>query len=84
MTGFNMPPGCSVNDILGNRLEDSAYEAAWTWAEEQLRDLTESEFRRAVLIGKAAVIAESHEIHSLWSAGISEGRLREREDQGDL
>jgi len=29
MTGFNLPPGCSVNDIPGNRPEDIAEEAFW-------------------------------------------------------
>jgi len=28
VTGFNMPPGCSVSDIPGNRPEDLAAEAA--------------------------------------------------------
>lgn len=30
MTGFNMPPGCSVNDIPGNRPEDIEQEALMT------------------------------------------------------
>lgn len=29
MTGFNLPPGCSVSDIPGNRPEDMAEEAWW-------------------------------------------------------
>ena len=29
MTGFNLPPGCSVSDIPGNRPEDEAYEHFW-------------------------------------------------------
>ena len=26
MTGYNLPPGCNVNDIPGNRPEDEPYE----------------------------------------------------------
>lgn len=29
MSGFNLPPGCSVSDIPGNRPEDLAEEAFW-------------------------------------------------------
>ena len=29
MTGFNLPPGCNVSDIPGNRPEDLADEAWW-------------------------------------------------------
>lgn len=29
MTGFNLPPGCNVSDIPGNRPEDLAAEAAY-------------------------------------------------------
>ncbi len=29
MSGFNLPPGCSVSDIPGNRREDLADEAFW-------------------------------------------------------
>lgn len=29
MTGFNLPPGCSVSDIPGNRPEDQAAEALY-------------------------------------------------------
>ena len=29
MTGFNMPPGCSPNDIPGNRPEDTKREELW-------------------------------------------------------
>lgn len=29
MTGWNLPPGCNVSDIPGNRLEDVAEERVW-------------------------------------------------------
>jgi len=29
MTGFNLPPGCRVSDIPGNRPEDDENEAFW-------------------------------------------------------
>jgi hypothetical protein len=29
MTGWNLPPGCNVSDIPGNRPEDEAAEALW-------------------------------------------------------
>lgn len=29
MTGFNLPPGCSISDIPGNRPEDEAEEALY-------------------------------------------------------
>jgi hypothetical protein len=29
MTGWNLPPGCNVRDIPGNRPEDEAAEALW-------------------------------------------------------
>jgi hypothetical protein len=29
MTGFNLPPGCNVSDIPGNRPEDLADEEFW-------------------------------------------------------
>jgi hypothetical protein len=31
MTGWNMPPGCNVSDIPGNRPEDQAEEAFYEW-----------------------------------------------------
>jgi len=48
MSGFNLPPGCSVNDIPGNRPEDGVAERleelfaeAWSYAftEEQILEL---------------------------------------------
>jgi len=29
MTGWNLPPGCNVSDIPGNRPEDLAFEIFW-------------------------------------------------------
>ena len=31
MTGWNMPPGCNVSDIPGNRPEDQEAEAFYDW-----------------------------------------------------
>ena len=76
MTGFNLPPGCSVSDIPGNRPEDIAYEAFWTWVEEHLQDLSAEECRRAVLIGKAAILAERDAVEEMWREGIQEGRAQ--------
>lgn len=36
MTGFNLPPGCKVSDLPGNRPEDEAFEKALQEAEEEL------------------------------------------------
>ena len=58
----NIPPGCSAGSIPGNRAEDVAEDKFWDWAMEHLADLDISERRRAVLIGKAAVLAEQHEV----------------------
>lgn len=35
MTGFNLPPGCNVSDIPGNRPEDLAEEAFWETVDER-------------------------------------------------
>jgi len=29
MTGYNLPPGCNVSDLPGNRPEDVAWERFW-------------------------------------------------------
>ena len=36
MTSFNLPPGCSVNDIPGNRPEDAEDEAFWAALAERM------------------------------------------------
>ena len=82
MTGFNMPPGCSPSMIPGNRPEDLAYEAAWEWVEEQLKDLSLDELRRAVLIGKAAVEAERQILIALQKEWQLEGRMAEAAEHG--
>lgn len=42
MTGFNLPPGVSVNDIPGNRPEDLAEEAWWEKLGELCPDVPEA------------------------------------------
>lgn len=44
MTGFNMPPGCNVSDIPGNRPEDMAAEAFAEEFSEQLPDMDDEKF----------------------------------------
>ena len=31
MTGFNLPPGCEVSDLPGNRPEDEAWDDLFNW-----------------------------------------------------
>lgn len=38
MTGFNLPPGCNVSDIPGNRPEDTAEEAFWDALTERCKE----------------------------------------------
>lgn len=47
MGGYNLPPGCSVSDIPGNRPEDEAWEKLWDWL--MTTDLTAGEVEDAVL-----------------------------------
>lgn len=75
MTGFNMPLGCSPSMIPGNRPEDIAYEQVWEWAEQQFMDFRPEEIRRAILMGKAAVLAEGEEIGKLCQEWRDEGKL---------
>jgi len=80
----NLPPGCSVSQIPGNRPEEALYEAAWEWAEEQLRELSLQDFKRAILIGKAAVAAEESVIKEMLKDQRSEGYfLSEALNSGD-
>jgi hypothetical protein len=73
----NLPPGCRVSDIPGNGPEDGAAEAAADWAIEQLTEakLNPGEFRRAVLVGIAAVLAE----REIFNYELAEARGIERE-----
>lgn len=79
MSGFNLPPGCSVSDLPGNRPEDAAWEAAEEWALEELSKacLSLSEYRRAVLIGIAAVNAERKEINEAVNEAVGEYKLEQ-------
>lgn len=63
----NLPPGVTVGMIPGNRPEDAAWEAAEEWALEKLSEanLSLDEYRRAILIGIAAVVAERDEIEAI-------------------
>lgn len=56
----NLPPGCSVNDIPGNRPEDMAWEEIDVWATERFAEagLSLEEYQRAVMAGIAAVKAQ--------------------------
>lgn len=38
MTGFNLPPGCNVSDIPGNRPEDDANEMFWNALSEKFTE----------------------------------------------
>jgi len=77
MTGFNMPPGCSPQDIPGNRPEDGTWEEAWDWACARIdqEGLTPEEFRRAILVGVAAIKAEQEAVQDIWKDGWHEGRV---------
>jgi hypothetical protein len=39
MTGFNLPPGCSVTDIPGNRPQDEAWEVAVNWMADAIQQV---------------------------------------------
>jgi len=59
MAGFNLPPGCSVSDIPGNRPEDEKIEAAYDLIDELLfkARLSPEEVVMAVKGGIAFVLA---------------------------
>jgi hypothetical protein len=47
VSGYNLPPGCSVSDIPGNRPEDQAWEELWDWLMET--DLSPHEVKAAII-----------------------------------
>lgn len=55
MTGWNLPPGCNVSDLPGNRPEDLDAEAAMEWADEQLAGLSPDQVRIVIETGLAAL-----------------------------
>lgn len=71
----NFPPGCSANDIPGNRPEDEAWERVVDWFIEYSSetDLTPEEIKRAVLMGIAAVKAEAKIIGNMINAAYYDG-----------
>lgn len=87
----NLPPGVSEGMLPGNRPEDLAWERAWEWADEMVinhSDLSVEEFRRAILIGIAAVVAEREEVKKLIESFVALEREErtlacDEEEEGD-
>jgi len=77
MPGSNLPPGCSVNDIPGNRPEDIASEEAFEWAMDHFTEmgLDTMEVRRAATIGAAAVIAERKLVQETVNDAVADARM---------
>ena len=46
MSGFNLPPGCSLRDIPGNRPEDAEWDSLFEWLSDS--GLDPSEIRRRI------------------------------------
>jgi hypothetical protein len=59
MTGFNLPPGCSVRDLPGNSPEAERAEAAELALMEKLAELgaTPEEYAIVLAVGEAAIVA---------------------------
>ena len=85
MTGFNLPPGCSVSDIPGNRPEDEREEAFWDALTERCREDGEAtardlerllgaphNYERVIELARDIALAE----------GFAQGRDDERMEQG--
>ena len=73
MTGFNLPPGCEVHHIPGNRPEDLAEEAWWEKLGELCPDVPEEiwdDERVQKLVESARDLA--------WTLGYNEGRADEQ------
>ncbi|MFA4972952.1 MAG: hypothetical protein WC683_10080 [bacterium] len=70
----NLPPGVTDGMLPGNRPEDGAREALEEWALLELCSLKSDEFKRAILIGKAAIEAERDEIDLLVDNAIHDER----------
>lgn len=49
MAGFNLPPGCNVTDLPGNRPEEQAAEAFWDLAYEQFPESMPDEDKNKVI-----------------------------------
>jgi len=67
MTGFNLPPGCNVSDIPGNRPEDVEFEAIM---QEFYATLTEDEWNKIEphdnIIGKAIEFGIQKGLEQFW------------------
>ena len=61
MSSSNLPPGCSVSDIPGNRPED----ARWDRIMEALGELSIDDAERAVAMGIAALGADRAYINAM-------------------
>ena len=81
MTGFNLPPGCSVRDIPGNRPEDDAAEAAYdqlyTELEEQGFDVSDEEFTEKIITFITRKQGEAY--GAGWQAAIEEQKMHEEQ-----
>ena len=81
----NLPPGCTESMIPGNRPEDMAWEAAEEWAMDYLNDakLSIEEYRRAILVGVAAIIAEREAIDEYVENRIADDCLGREMERGE-
>lgn len=78
----NLPPGCSVSDIPGNRPMDLKWEGFEEWALDKLCALPIDEAERAVLIGLAAVEAERAKIRDLVRDAAADAAAAVRAEEG--
>jgi hypothetical protein len=83
MGGFNLPPGCSVNDIPG--ATEHALESVMEWAVDRLIRGCNSpeEVRIAVIVGLAAVRTARPVVKAAVHDAVAEERLIHTRENGE-